>query len=101
MVKLDSLASRYPRQLSGGQQQRVAIARALVVQPAVLLLDEPLGALDRPLRTALLERLAALRERMDLTVLHVTHDPEEADAMATLRIDLLAGGQLLSQEERA
>ena len=71
-----------------------ARAPALAGDPRLLLLDEPLGPLDRPLRAALLLRLAALRERLDLTVLHVTHDPEEALGMATQRIDLLAGGRL-------
>ena len=81
-VQLTALASRKPGQLSGGQQQRVALARALVLKPAVLLLDEPLGALDAKLRRQLQVELKALQEEVGVTFLYVTHDQEEAITMS-------------------
>jgi spermidine/putrescine transport system ATP-binding protein len=81
-VQLSSFARRKPAQLSGGQQQRVALARALVLKPAVLLLDEPLGALDAKLRRQLQVELKALQERVGITFLYVTHDQEEAITMS-------------------
>ena len=78
LVKLGALADRYPRQLSGGQQQRVALARAIVVKPAVLLLDEPLGALDKMLREEMQVELRDLQQRLGITAVFVTHDQEEA-----------------------
>jgi spermidine/putrescine ABC transporter ATP-binding subunit len=78
LVKLGALADRYPRQLSGGQQQRVALARAIVVKPAVLLLDEPLGALDKMLREEMQVELRSLQQRLGITAVFVTHDQEEA-----------------------
>jgi spermidine/putrescine transport system ATP-binding protein len=81
-VQLSALASRKPAQLSGGQQQRVALARALVLQPAVLLLDEPLGSLDAKLRRQLQVELKALQEQVGITFLYVTHDQEEAITMS-------------------
>jgi spermidine/putrescine transport system ATP-binding protein len=81
-VQLSRFASRKPAQLSGGQQQRVALARALVLKPAVLLLDEPLGALDAKLRRQLQVELKALQERVGITFLYVTHDQEEAITMS-------------------
>ena len=81
LVKMTSFAKRRPGQLSGGQQQRVALARALVLNPAVLLLDEPLGALDAKLRRSLKVELKALQERVGITFLYVTHDQEEALTM--------------------
>jgi spermidine/putrescine transport system ATP-binding protein len=81
-VQLSKFASRKPAQLSGGQQQRVALARALVLKPAVLLLDEPLGALDAKLRRQLQVELKALQERVGITFLYVTHDQEEAITMS-------------------
>ena len=89
MVKLTHLADRMPHQLSGGQQQRVALARALVIEPAVLLLDEPLGALDKKLREGMQIELSQLQRRLGLTTLMVTHDQEEAltlsDEIAVMR----------------
>ena len=82
LLHLDGLEQRLPRQLSGGQQQRVAIARSLVVQPSVLLLDEPFAALDRKLREEMRREIRALQRQLGLTVVFVTHDQEEALTMA-------------------
>ena len=82
MVELEHLAQRKPQQLSGGQQQRVALARALVHRPSLLLLDEPLGALDLKLRRQMQIELKAIQIEVGLTFLHVTHDQEEAMDMA-------------------
>jgi spermidine/putrescine transport system ATP-binding protein len=82
LVELDHLAARRPLQLSGGQQQRVALARAIVNRPALLLLDEPLGALDLKLRRQMQLELKSIQEEVGLTFLHVTHDQEEAMTMA-------------------
>ncbi|TFC94358.1 ABC transporter ATP-binding protein [Cryobacterium sinapicolor] len=82
LVELDHLAARRPQQLSGGQQQRVALARAIVNRPALLLLDEPLGALDLKLRRQMQLELKTIQEEVGLTFLHVTHDQEEAMTMA-------------------
>ncbi len=82
LVQLTGFEKRRPNQLSGGQQQRVALARALVLRPAVLLLDEPLGALDAKLRRTLQVELAALQKEVGITFLYVTHDQEEALTMS-------------------
>ncbi|HWL01494.1 MAG TPA: ABC transporter ATP-binding protein [Microbacteriaceae bacterium] len=82
LVELDHLAQRKPAQLSGGQQQRVALARAVVNRPALLLLDEPLGALDLKLRRQMQLELKSIQGEVGLTFLHVTHDQEEAMTMA-------------------
>src|SRR5919199_76955 len=93
LVKLEGFADRYPKQLSGGQQQRVAIARAVVMKPAVLLLDEPLGALDKNLREAMQVELRALQRQLGITTVFVTHDQEEAltmsDRIAVMRDGLI------------
>src|SRR5262252_8904479 len=78
LVQLEGLGQRAPRQLSGGQQQRVALARAVVFEPPVLLMDEPLGALDRKLRIEMQLELKRLQARLGVTVIYVTHDQEEA-----------------------
>src|ERR1700712_4011433 len=82
LVELDHLAARKPGSLSGGQQQRVALARAIVIRPALLLLDEPLGALDLKLRRQMQLELKDIQTEVGLTFLHVTHDQEEAMTMA-------------------
>ena len=82
LVRLDGLAERYPSQLSGGQLQRMALARALAVQPDVLLLDEPFGALDAQVRTELREWLRRLHDEIHVTTIFVTHDQEEAMEVA-------------------
>ena len=82
MVRLEGLSDRFPSQLSGGQQQRVALARALVFEPAVVLMDEPLGALDKQLREQMQLDIRALHKRLELTVVFVTHDQSEALTMS-------------------
>ncbi|MDX9864899.1 MAG: ABC transporter ATP-binding protein [Anaerolineaceae bacterium] len=94
MVQLPDLGERKPRQLSGGQQQRVALARALVNEPKVLLLDEPLGALDLKLRKEMQFELKHLQSEIDITFIYVTHDQEEALTMSD-RIAVLNQGLLL------
>jgi spermidine/putrescine transport system ATP-binding protein len=93
LVGLEEHADRFPAQLSGGQQQRVAVARALVNQPAVLLLDEPLGALDLKLRKRLQIELAQIHREVGTTFVFVTHDQEEAMAMAD-RIAVMNEGRI-------
>ena len=93
MVKLDQLGARSPRQLSGGQQQRVALARALVNRPRVLLLDEPLGALDLKLRKEMQLELKHLQTGLGITFVYVTHDQEEALTMSD-RIVLMRQGRI-------
>jgi len=93
MVQLASLADRFPHQLSGGQQQRVALARALVMQPDVLLLDEPFGALDQRLRQQMQQELKTLQRRLELAFVFVTHDQEEALSLSDC-IALLHDGRL-------
>jgi spermidine/putrescine transport system ATP-binding protein len=93
MVKLDQLGGRSPRQLSGGQQQRVALARALINRPRLLLLDEPLGALDLKLRKEMQLELKHLQTRLGITFVYVTHDQEEALTMSD-RIVLMRQGRI-------
>ena len=94
LVKLRPFERRRPGQLSGGQQQRVALARALVLQPSVLLLDEPLGALDAKLRRSLKVELKALQEQVGITFLYVTHDQEEALTMSD-RLAVMRDGRIV------
>ena len=94
LVGLTAYEKRRPGQLSGGQQQRVALARALVLNPAVLLLDEPLGALDAKLRRSLKIELKALQERVGITFLYVTHDQEEALTMSD-RLAVMRSGRIV------
>ena len=82
MIKLPQLADRYPYQLSGGQQQRVSLARALAPSPQILLLDEPLSALDARIRVSLREEIRALQRKLGITTIFVTHDQEEALSMS-------------------
>lgn len=93
LVHLDSLAARYPAQLSGGQQQRVAVARALVFEPPVLLMDEPLGALDKNLRESMQLEIKKLQAQLGATVVYVTHDQDEALTMSD-RVAVMADGKL-------
>ncbi|MEY4366342.1 MAG: hypothetical protein RLZZ305_1686 [Actinomycetota bacterium] len=93
MVQMSRLAERRPRQMSGGQQQRVAVARALVNRPSVLLLDEPLGALDRKLREEMQIELKLLQSRLGITFVFVTHDQEEAMSMSD-RIAIMLDGHI-------
>ena len=93
LVQLTGLEKRKPGQMSGGQQQRVALARALVLQPAVLLLDEPLGALDAKLRKALQIELKELQQQVGITFIYVTHDQEEALTMSD-RIAVMNAGRV-------
>lgn len=94
LVRLSGFAERRPRQLSGGQQQRVALARALVNHPDVLLLDEPLGALDQKLRKEMQDELKRLQQRVGITFIFVTHDQEEALTMSD-RIAVMSHGKVL------
>jgi putative spermidine/putrescine transport system ATP-binding protein len=96
LVQLERFADRLPRQLSGGQQQRVALARALVFDPALLLLDEPLSALDKKLRAELQEELKALHRRVGRTFVNVTHDQEEALSLSD-RVAILNHGKLVQE----
>jgi len=93
MVGLSAQARQYPHQLSGGQQQRVALARALAIEPRVLLLDEPLSALDAKVRLQLREQIRTLQQRLGTTTLFVTHDQEEALSMAD-RVGVMKDGRL-------
>jgi putative spermidine/putrescine transport system ATP-binding protein len=93
MVGLAPQAGQYPHQLSGGQQQRVALARALAIEPRVLLLDEPLSALDAKVRLQLREQIRSIQQRLGTTTLFVTHDQEEALSMAD-RVGVMSHGRL-------
>jgi spermidine/putrescine transport system ATP-binding protein len=93
LVELKGYEERKPSQLSGGQQQRVALARALILDPSVLLLDEPLGALDAKLRKSLQIELKALQERIGITFIYVTHDQEEALTMSD-RLAVMSEGRI-------
>jgi putative spermidine/putrescine transport system ATP-binding protein len=92
LIKLPELGDRYPYQLSGGQQQRVALARALAPRPKLLLLDEPLSALDAKVRVALREEIRTIQKRLGITTIFVTHDQEEALSISD-RIAVMYGGK--------
>ncbi len=94
LVQLGDYGSRYPNELSGGQQQRVAVARALIFEPPVLLMDEPLGALDKKLRESMQFEIKKLQHRLGVTVVYVTHDQEEALTMSD-RVAVMSGGELV------
>jgi sulfate transport system ATP-binding protein len=94
LVRLDGLGRRYPAQLSGGQRQRVALARALAIEPRMLLLDEPFGALDAPVRRDLRRWLREVHDRAGVTTVFVTHDQEEALDLAD-RVAILKDGELI------
>ncbi|MDO9619028.1 MAG: ABC transporter ATP-binding protein [Pseudomonas sp.] len=94
MVELNDFAGRYPQQLSGGQCQRVALARSLVTRPRLLLLDEPLSALDARIRKHLREQIRAIQRELGLTTIFVTHDQEEALVLSD-RIFLMNAGQIV------
>jgi ABC-type Fe3+/spermidine/putrescine transport system ATPase subunit len=93
-VRMSGFAGRYPRQLSGGQQQRVAVARALVYRPSLLLMDEPLGALDKKLREEMQSELKDLQRTLGVTTLYVTHDQQEALALSD-RIAIMNVGDVV------
>jgi iron(III) transport system ATP-binding protein len=93
LVHLEKLAHRYPAELSGGQQQRVALARALVVEPKILLLDEPLSNLDASLRETMRNEILSLHQRLKLTTIYVTHDQTEALTLAD-KVVVMAAGQI-------
>ncbi len=93
LMHLSNFAGRYPRELSGGQRQRVALARALVIRPPVLLLDEPMGALDAKLREEMQIELRALQRNLAITTIMVTHDQAEALTLAD-RVVLMNRGRV-------
>jgi putative spermidine/putrescine transport system ATP-binding protein len=93
LVRLERYADRYSRELSGGQQQRVAIARAIVFQPSIVLMDEPLGALDKNLRFQMQVEIKEIQRRLGMTVIYVTHDQEEAMNMSD-RIAIMNNGRI-------
>ena len=96
LIKLPHIAKRYPRELSGGQQQRVSLARCLVYKPALVLMDEPLGALDKKLREQIQLEIKQIHARLGVTILYVTHDQEEALTMSD-RIVLMREGSIEQQ----
>lgn len=100
MVELEREQFRLPDQLSGGQQQRVSLARAIIHRPKLLLMDEPLGALDRRLRQSLQFRIKEIHEQLGTTIIYVTHDQEEALAMSD-RIAVMRGGKIEQMEAPA
>lgn len=94
LVELSEMGDRYPRQLSGGQQQRVALARALVFDPPILLMDEPLGALDKKLRESMQLEIMRIQEKLQITTVYVTHDQSEALIMSD-RIAVMNHGSII------
>ncbi|UVK35931.1 ABC transporter ATP-binding protein (plasmid) [Mesorhizobium sp. AR10] len=98
LVKMDQYKGRYPNQLSGGQQQRIALARAIVFNPSILLMDEPLGALDRNLREHMKIEIMRIQKELNMTVVFVTHDQDEALTMSD-RIAVMNDGQLAQVDD--
>jgi len=93
-LQIESLLERYPEELSGGQQQRVALGRALILNPSVLLMDEPLSSLDTKLRIELRDELKAITQKLNITTVYVTHDQEEAMSMSDI-IAVMDNGKLI------
>ena len=93
MIRLPHVAKRYPRELSGGQQQRIALARCMVYRPSIILMDEPLGALDKKLRDQMQLEIKRIHRELGTTIVYVTHDQEEAMTMSD-RICLMNGGKI-------
>ncbi len=93
LIKLPALGNRYPYQLSGGQQQRVALARALAIQPQILLLDEPLSALDAKIRVSLRNEIRSIQRELGITTIYVTHDQEEAFSLSD-RVVVMSEGRV-------
>src|SRR5690606_10662877 len=93
LVRLEGMERRYPHELSGGQQQRVALARALAARPQIMLMDEPLSALDAKIRAHLRGEIRAIAERLGITTVYVTHDQEEALALSD-RIAVMEAGRI-------
>ena len=93
LIKMQTLGNRYPSQLSGGQQQRVALARAIAIRPQVLLLDEPLSALDAKIRVSLREEIRAIQQQLGITTIYVTHDQEEAMSLSD-RVVVMSEGRM-------
>ncbi len=98
LVKMDQYSGRYPNQLSGGQQQRIALARAIVFNPSILLMDEPLGALDRNLREHMKIEIMRIQQELNVTVVFVTHDQDEALTMSD-RIAVINEGRLVQVDD--
>jgi len=94
LLRLDGLQARYPRQLSGGQQQRVALGRALAYDPQIILMDEPLGALDKALRVEMEQEIRSLHRELGATIVYVTHDQQEALALSD-RIAIMRDGEVV------
>ena len=93
LIHLEDRGNRYPWQLSGGQQQRVALARALAIEPQVLLLDEPLSALDAKIRIVLRKEIRAIQRQLGITTVYVTHDQEEALSLSD-RVVVMSEGRI-------
>ncbi len=93
MIHMEGYGNRYPYQMSGGQQQRVALARAIAIQPQVLLLDEPLSALDAKIRVELREEIRRIQRELNLTTIYVTHDQEEALSLSD-RVVVMSAGEV-------
>ena len=100
LVRIDGFAGRHPHELSGGEQQRVALARALVGRPRLLLLDEPLSSLDAELRGAMRSELARIQRTLELTMVYVTHDREDAAVLADRVIEMRAGRIVAATKNR-